>query len=239
MNLHLLNVELRNVRQMPQKAFAGKIDADKSAAVATCAIVNEANAEIEAWNQAPHAAKMPLIANPTPKDWFEILEQAQIAMLICQHGMSAEGAVDFVKVACHQELVERCGYGVWLEPIVVDEMPQSSLAQALDDGMSDLEGLLHIHHNGEDAEDPEYEEETAQKFRDAFEPAVRLCEAPFGTIAYEPANDEGPAGIIADALANLSCVITTECFDKAESGYFVLANGQEFDFSVSRRVGHA
>lgn len=54
----------------------------------------------------------------------------------------------------------------------------------------------------------------------------------FRTIIYQPREDEGPAAIVIDALAMLSCVDRAECFDGATGGYFVLQDGREFRFSV-------
>lgn len=53
-------------------------------------------------------------------------------------------------------------------------------------------------------------------------------------IPYVPAGDEeGPAGIVCDAIVLLDCVERAECFDGAEAGYFVLADGREFQFAVT------
>lgn len=58
-------------------------------------------------------------------------------------------------------------------------------------------------------------------------------------IPYAPAEDEGPAGIIVDALAMLDCVERAECFDGATGGYFVQSDGREFRFTVDEPASEA
>lgn len=49
----------------------------------------------------------------------------------------------------------------------------------------------------------------------------------------EMAEDEGPAGLVIDALQLLECVDRAETFDGATAGYFVLADGREFGVVVT------
>ncbi|MBS7671675.1 hypothetical protein [Croceicoccus gelatinilyticus] len=239
MQIHVIKGMRRHVA-FDDLAFFDKDAAAKKAAAKVDSIVMEANGEIHAYMQTPAGQKHPLepIEGVDEGNWFEKIQDANRAFLICQLGRPAADAAALV-AASHDEVAENTGYNVDIVSIDLedeDKLPQRDLAAAVDSGLCKLEQLLYIHHNPEDAEEPEYEVETAKKFEDAFADARRLAEQATGKIAYEPATDEGPAGIIVDAISNLSCIDAAESFDKAESGYFTLKDGREFTFSVEERA---
>ena len=174
MIVFILNFRADTLRKVGKLAFPTAASADQAAADIVGELAFSVNERL-AYSAIDQDRDIPQIGAVAPSNWRHRLAEIQRILLIEEHG-SSDAVADEIVAKPNPDLGDLLGIDIKVESVPIADPPMPALKHAFEEAMGRFEMLLEIHHSAEGAEEPDYEEETAAKFKAAFARVKSIAE---------------------------------------------------------------